>query len=117
MATVNVSAALAFTGGINLTEVEMRALDALVGYGDDAFLAVFKEKLRAAYIRDHESGLRSFFAAVRRDVLPALHDVDEARRALGDALREKHEAREHYAQARQGQTTVTSSPIKGGRDA
>ena len=76
------SATLSFSAVLTLNETEVRALDALVGYGDDAFLKVFKESLGAAYIRDHEAGLRSAFEAIRRDVLPALHDIDQARRDL-----------------------------------
>lgn len=82
MATVRSSATLTFTGTITLTEVEMRALDGLVGYGDEAFLEHFKKNLGAAYIRDHEAGLKSFFSAVRRDVLPAISDVDAVRKDL-----------------------------------
>lgn len=85
MATVRTTATLTFTGSITLTEVEMRALDGLVGYGDDAFLEHFKKNLGAAYIRNHEDGLRSFFAAVRRDVLPAIRDINVARKDLEDA--------------------------------
>lgn len=80
--TVRTSATISFSATLQLNETEVRALDALVGYGDDAFLKVFKEKLGAAYIRDHEAGLRSAFAAIRNDVLPALHDIDQARRDL-----------------------------------
>ncbi len=39
---------------------EALALDGLAGYGDDAFIKAFKEKLGTHYIRDHEAGLRSF---------------------------------------------------------
>lgn len=79
------TATITFGASITLSEVEVRALDALVGYGDDAFLKVFKEKLGECYIRNHESGLRSFFAAVRRDVLPALSEIDQARSDLSKA--------------------------------
>ena len=65
----------------------------MVGYGDDAFLEHFKKNLGAAYIRDHESGLRSFFTAVRRDVLPAIRDIDVARRDLKDAAESRWLAR------------------------
>lgn len=79
---VRTTATLSFGAEITLNETEIRALDALVGYGDDAFLKHFKEKLGEAYIRKHEAGLKSFFGAVRRDVLPALSDIDQARRDL-----------------------------------
>lgn len=54
-----------------LDESEVRALDALVGYGDDAFLKVFYEKLGEHYMKPHEKGLRSLFKSVR-EVLPAI---------------------------------------------
>lgn len=79
------TATISFGATITLNETEVRALDALVGYGDDAFLKVFKEKLGTAYIRDHEAGLRSFFKAVRNDALPALSAIDRARRDLDAA--------------------------------
>ncbi|RWO22854.1 hypothetical protein [Mesorhizobium sp.] len=87
------TATIAFGATITLNETEVRALDALVGYGDDAFLKVFKEKLGAAYIRDYEAGLRSFFRAVGRDVLPALREIEDARRDLLKAAQKRVEAR------------------------
>ncbi len=93
MPRITISFELSATSALVLTESEMRALDALTGYGDDAFLEAFKEKLGAAYIRGHEGGLRSFFEAVRRDVLPALRLVDQARRDLQEADRLRLEAR------------------------
>ena len=87
------TATLTFGASIALNETEVRALDALVGYGDDAFLKVFKEKLGAAYIRDHESGLRSFFATVRKDVLPALRDIDQTQKDIEQAATKRAEAR------------------------
>ncbi len=89
------SATITFSSTITLTEVEIRALDALVGYGDDAFLKVFKEKLGESYIRDHEAGLRSFFATVGKQVLPALEDIKQARRDLHDALVKRSEDKHH----------------------
>ena len=66
----------------SVTEAEARALDALVGYGDDAFIKHFKESLGEAYMRDHEDGLRSFFRSVR-DFMPGiLKRADDARRAF-----------------------------------
>jgi hypothetical protein len=65
-----------------VTEAEARALDALVGYGDDAFIAAFKEKLGKVYIEDHEAGLRSFFQSVRGFVPPLLERANKARKAF-----------------------------------
>lgn len=62
-----------------INEKEARALDALVGYGDEAFLKVFYEKMGQHYMKPHEAGLLSFFAAVRASVPGPLRRVDEAR--------------------------------------
>lgn len=94
MAQVIHRATIEFSSVLTITEGEMRALDALVGYGDDAFLKAFQEKLGEAYLRDHEGGLRSFFAAVRDQVLPALHDIDTARRDLNAAIRKREVERQ-----------------------
>lgn len=67
---------------IELTEEEARALDALAGYGDDAFIKVFYEHLGAAYMRDHEGGLRSLLKSAR-DLIPGvLSRADSARLAF-----------------------------------
>jgi hypothetical protein len=87
------TATVSFSATITLSEVEVRALDAMIGYGADAFIKVFYDKLGQGYMRDHEAGLRSFFVAVGRDVLPALHEIDQARRDLEKAARARIEAR------------------------
>jgi hypothetical protein len=63
----------------SVNEAEARALDALVGYGDDAFIKQFYEKLGAAYLEQHEAGLRSFFTSVRQFMPHILHRTDKAR--------------------------------------
>lgn len=65
-----------------LTEPEARALDAMVGYGDDAFIKHFYEGLGQAYMRDHEQGLRSLFQSVRSQLPGVLGRVDAARKAF-----------------------------------
>lgn len=71
---VEVSATMQFN------EAELRALDALVGYGADAFLKVFYEKLGKAYMQPHEAGLRTLFESVRQTVPGILRRTDDARR-------------------------------------
>jgi hypothetical protein len=65
-----------------INEAEARALDALVGYGDDAFINEFKASLGAAYIENHEQGLRLFFKSVRQFMPAALQRADKARNAF-----------------------------------
>lgn len=47
-----------------LSEQEVLALGALCGYGIDTFLRVFYKELGESYLKPHEAGLRSLFAAV-----------------------------------------------------
>ena len=65
-----------------ITESEARALDALVGYGDDAFIKVFYESLGEAYMRDHEQGLRSLFTSIRQLMPQWLAKADAARKSF-----------------------------------
>jgi hypothetical protein len=71
-----------FEAVLHLTEPEVRAMDALVGYGIDSFLQVFYEKLGKAYMRDHEGGLRTFFESIEKQIRPELHRMDEVQRVL-----------------------------------
>lgn len=67
---------------IRLSEAEIRALDALAGYGTDAFLKVFYAQMGQHYMQPHEAGLRSLFEAIRRDLAPILRRQDAARKAF-----------------------------------
>lgn len=62
-----------------LSEAEMRALDALVGYGTNAFLEVFYAKMGRAYLEPHEAGLRTLFESIRNQIPSILDRVDGAR--------------------------------------
>lgn len=65
---------------IKLKEEEVRALDALTGYNDDAFIKTFYEHLGRHYMEPHEQGLRTFFKSIR-DIVPGIiHKTDEARK-------------------------------------
>lgn len=63
-----------------VNEGEARALDALVGYGFDEFIEVFKTKLGEHYIRDHENDLRTFFKSIREMMPRILSQMDRARK-------------------------------------
>ena len=67
---------------IQLNESEARAMDALVGYGDDKFIEAFYEKLGKAYMKDHEKGLRSLFESMRQQLPGPLSRVNDARRTF-----------------------------------
>jgi hypothetical protein len=65
-----------------VTEMEARALDALVGYSDDAFLKVFYEHLGTHYMKPYEAGLRSLFKSIRESVPEYLTRANKARLAF-----------------------------------
>ena len=71
---------------IKLTEAELRALEALVGYGDGPFLEVFYKHMGRHYLQPHEAGLKSLFAVIRSDLAPILDRADAAKKAF--ALRD-----------------------------
>ncbi|VVE59542.1 hypothetical protein PIN31009_05580 [Pandoraea iniqua] len=74
--TVHVGAVFEFS------EAEMRALDALTGYGVDAFLEVFYRQLGKTYMQPHEAGLRELFESVREQIPAILQRANEARKAF-----------------------------------
>lgn len=73
---------------LELTEVEARALDALIGYGFEPFKEVFYEKLGKHYMQPHENGLKSLFEAVKTQVVPTLNKMDKIKKNLSGVLQE-----------------------------
>lgn len=71
---------------IKLTEVELRALEALAGYGTDGFLEVFYQHMGKHYLKPHEAGIKSLFEVIRSDLNPILARADAAKKAF--ALRD-----------------------------
>lgn len=71
---------------IKLTEVELRALEALVGYGTDAFIDQFYKVMGKFYLQPHEAGIRSLFKVIQHDLNPILERADAAKKAF--ALRD-----------------------------
>ena len=82
---------------IKLTETELRALEALAGYGTDNFLEVFYKQMGKHYLQPHEAGIRTLFDVIRSDLNPILRRTDAAKKAfaLRDPVirsREDHDA-------------------------
>ncbi len=76
---------------LNLNESEARALDALFGYNDDAFLKAFYKHMGSHYLQPHEKGFRSLSSAVRGQITDQLGIVARARRALnGTTAKEEY---------------------------
>lgn len=69
---------------LSLNEVELRALDALVGYGIDAFIEKFYTHLGKAYMEKHEAGLRTIFAKIDK-LRPALAEIEKVKHAAIEA--------------------------------
>ena len=84
---VNVNNTVTIMATLELDEREIRALDAIVGYGVESFLRVFKEQLGKGYIRGYEGGVASLFKAVDECCKPAIAQVDKARRLLKEPVK------------------------------
>jgi hypothetical protein len=67
------------TATFAVDEEEMRALDAMVGYGFEAFLSAFQKHMGTHYMHGHEDGLKRFFESTRANVAPILRRADDAR--------------------------------------
>lgn len=67
---------------ISLNEGDLRALDAMAGYGIEPFLKVFYEKLGKHYMQPYEANLRTLFKTIKADVPQALSKIDGARKTL-----------------------------------
>jgi hypothetical protein len=102
---------------IRLTEPEMRALDAIVGYGWDGFIKTFKQHMGQSYIRDHEAGGKLLFETVRSLIPSILRRVDQAREVFdGEKLAISHEAQERFHRLIEKER-ADKAPQGGGDDA
>lgn len=79
MAKIESRAKLHVEVPFTLTEGEAAALDALAGYGTDAFLRVFYKEMGEAYLRPHEAGLRTLFESVRANIPNIIDRAEKAR--------------------------------------
>ena len=72
---------------LSISEGEARALDAIIGYGAEPFLKVFKEKLGSCYIEGHEKDVVSLFESLRSILPGVLSRADSAREFLKKQLK------------------------------
>lgn len=85
MAKLQVKPTIEVTLTLSLSEQEARALEAVAGYGTDAFLKVFYEHMGKSYLQPHEEGLRSLFES-SMGILPLwFQRIDDARKEFYDA--------------------------------
>lgn len=82
MAEINFRNIVTVEATLTLTEAEIGALDALAGYGTEAFLNCFYKHMGQAYLKRHEKGLISLFEKIRQTAGPALGSANDARRTL-----------------------------------
>lgn len=85
MAEYKTTTKIEATATISFNEIELRALDAMTGYGIKSFLKVFYAELGEAYMQPHEAGLISLFETINPPVHRALSQVDTVRRILREA--------------------------------
>lgn len=70
-----------------LSEVELRALDALAGYGIEPFLKVFYAQMGKHYLQPHEAGLRALFKTIATVTPGPLRQATNHRHWLREAAK------------------------------
>lgn len=81
---LKVNTSVVITATIEFSEGELRALDAMVGYGIDPFLKVFYAQLGKSYMQPYEKNLRILFSRINNTVPEALKGIDSARKILSE---------------------------------
>ncbi|MNF39607.1 hypothetical protein D3C87_1472720 [compost metagenome] len=79
MAKIAEQPVVSVTAHFTVTESELRALEALTGYGTDQFLEFFYKNMGTTYMKPHEAGLREFFSSIRNIACPIIKRADAAR--------------------------------------
>lgn len=82
MADSTASANIELSLTVTLTESEVRALDAIMGYGTEAFLQTFYEDLGTSYLKRNEAGVHSLFNTLRPQCQMAITRIDSARKVF-----------------------------------
>lgn len=82
MAVIEERSSVKVEAKFTVTEGELRALEALAGYGDDAFIEMFYKNLGKTYLQPHEQHLRDFLKSIRSIAVPILSRTDAARKAF-----------------------------------
>lgn len=82
MAQITEKAVVNVTATFTVTEGELRALEAMTGYGVDPFMQVFYKHMGEAYMRPYDKDMREFLKSIREIAGPILSRADEARKAF-----------------------------------
>jgi hypothetical protein len=72
---------------LTLTIDEAAALNAIAGYGTDAFLKVFYQEMGKAYLEDYEDDLRTLFDKLQNEIPLEISKIEEARAMINQALK------------------------------
>lgn len=82
-AEVNVNFTIEFT----LTKKEAQALEAIAGYGVDAFLKSFYEHLGESYLKPYDSSTRELFKRINEELPSEIYKIEKAEEAIAEALK------------------------------
>lgn len=77
-----------FTATLKLSETELKALDALAGYGTDEFLKCFYTHMGKSYLGPHEQGIRTMFEKILA-MRSTIGDIDKSKNALTELFKKK----------------------------
>ncbi|HLD89415.1 MAG TPA: hypothetical protein VI911_00085 [Patescibacteria group bacterium] len=88
MKTVNGNIIMEVNMNIRLfiTKEEAKALQGIVGYGADAFLEVFHPKLGKAYLKDHETAMRSLFHKLHTELPIEVAKIEKAEKQINETI-------------------------------
>jgi hypothetical protein len=73
-----------FEMSVTITEAEARALDALSGYDNNAFMEFFYKHMGRHYMEPHDAGMRLFLSSIRGEVAGHIARCDAAREAFAN---------------------------------
>ena len=77
---------VAFTINFELTVKEAKALEAIAGYGVDAFLEIFYPKLGKHYLQANEADFRALLVKIQSSLPNEIAKIDKATAAISEAL-------------------------------
>lgn len=70
-----------YTVTMTLTEGEARALEAILGYGQEEFVRVFYKYMGEVHLKPHESGLKMLFGS-RSSLVHELSKIEAATKVI-----------------------------------
>lgn len=83
--SANASAKVDFSITFTLTKGEAKALEAIAGYGADAFLEVFYQ-LGTSYLKPYETEMRNLFSRISIELPKEISKISKAQTEIGKLL-------------------------------